>query len=144
MQRWRLRRRDSIKEFRIDRRAVLPSGFTLIELLVVMAIIAILLTLAVPRYFSSVDNSKEAVLKQNLATLRDSLDKYYADTGRYPDALEDLVKKRYLRAIPFDPITESDATWVLIAPEDPSKGAVYDVKSGAPGEAREGQAYADW
>jgi general secretion pathway protein G len=123
---------------------VIASGFTLIELLVVMAIIATLLTLAVPRYFSSIDNSKEAVLKQNLATIRDSLDKYYADTGRYPDALEDLVKKRYLRAIPLDPITESNSTWVVVAPEDPAKGAVYDVKSGAPGEGKDAQPYGDW
>ena len=105
------------------------AAFTLIELLVVMAIIATLLTLAAPRYFGSVDKSKEAVLRQDLATLRDSLDKYYGDTGRYPDALEDLVTKKYLRNIPVDPITESNATWVVVPPGDPAKGMVYDVKS---------------
>jgi len=137
-------RRASLSEAGSIPEAALAVGFTLIELLVVMAIIATLLTLAVPRYFSSVDNSKDAVLKQNLATLRDSLDKYYADTGRYPDTLEDLVKKKYLRSIPLDPITESNSTWLLIAPEDPGKGAVFDVKSGAQGVAQDGQAYEDW
>lgn len=119
-------------------------GFTLIELLVVMAIIATLLTLAVPRYFASVERSKEAVLKQNLATLRDSLDKYYADTGRYPDSINDLVTKRYVRKIPIDPITESDSTWIPVAPPDAGKGAVYDVKSGAQDQARDGTFYGDW
>ena len=119
-------------------------GFTLIELLVVMAIIATLLTLAVPRYFSSVDRSKEAVLRQDLATLRDSLDKYHGDTGRYPDSLDDLVAKRYLRNVPVDPITESNATWVLVPPGDPGKGLVYDVKSGAQGKASDGTSFAEW
>src|SRR5258707_8088106 len=97
-------------------------GFTLVELLVVMAIIATLLTLAVPRYFGSVEKSKEAVLKQNLATVRDSLDKYYADTGRYPDSLDDLVAKKYMRSIPLDPLTESASTWILIPPAEAGKG----------------------
>src|SRR4051794_20218762 len=120
------------------------SGFTLVELLVVMAIIATLLTLAVPRYFGSVDKSKEAVLKQDLATLRDSLDKYYGDTGRYPDSLEDLVTKRYIRSVPVDPITQSNATWLVVPPGDPGKGIVYDVRSGAQGRASDGSTYAEW
>ena len=122
----------------------LAAGFTLIELLVVMAIIATLLALVAPRYFGSVEKSKEAVLKQDLATLRDSLDKYYGDTGRYPDSLEDLVTKKYLRNIPLDPLTESASTWTTVPPGDPGKGLVYDVKSGAQGKARDGTAYADW
>ena len=129
---------------RVTATHLFAAGFTLIELLVVMAIIATLLTLAVPRYFGSVEKSKEAVLKQNLATLRDSLDKYYGDTGRYPDSLDDLVTKKYLRNIPLDPLTESASTWILIAPEDPGKGMVYDVKSGAQGKASDGTAYEDW
>ena len=120
------------------------AGFTLIELLVVMAIVAMLLTLALPRYFSSIERSKEAVLRQDLATLRDSLDKYHGDTGRYPDQLEDLVTRKYLRSIPVDPLTESNATWIVVPPGDPAKGMVYDVKSGAPGQAADGTAYADW
>jgi len=129
---------------RVTATQLFAAGFTLVELLVVMAIIATLLTLAVPRYFGSVEKSKEAVLKQNLATLRDSVDKYYGDTGRYPDSLDDLVTKKYIRSIPLDPLTESASTWVLIPPVDPGKGAVYDVKSGAQGKASDGTAYGDW
>ena len=120
------------------------TGFTLIELLVVMTIIATLLTLALPRYFGGVDRAKEAVLKQNLATLRDCIDKYNGDTGRYPNSLDDLVTKKYLHAIPNDPITETPATWIAVPPEDLKKGAVYDVKSGAPGKAIDGTAYVEW
>lgn len=120
------------------------AGFTLIELLVVMAIIGTLLTLTVPRYFASIQKSKEAVLKQDLATLRDSLDKYYGDTGRYPDSLDDLITKKYLRNIPVDPFTETNATWVVVPPQDAGKGMVYDVRSGAQGRARDGTAYAEW
>jgi general secretion pathway protein G len=120
------------------------SGFTLIELLVVLAVIASLLTLAVPRYFSSLEKSREAVLRQNLATLRESLDKYYGDQGRYPDALDDLVSRKYLRALPLDPITDSPATWIVIPPEQPDMGGVYDVRSGAAGVARNGTEYRNW
>jgi general secretion pathway protein G len=120
------------------------SGFTLIELLVVLAVIALLLTIAVPRYFQSVERSKEAVLKQDLATMRDAIDKYYGDTGKYPDALEDLVSKKYLRNIPADPITDSATTWVAVPPEDAAQGGVYDVKSGAPGNGKDGSAYSSW
>ena len=120
------------------------KGFTLIELLAVMVIIALLLTIAVPKYFGSVDRSRESILRQDLATMREALDKYYGDTGQYPDALEDLTKKKYLRGIPRDPITDSDTTWVIIAPTNDAKGAVYDVKSGASGNGADGTAYADW
>lgn len=119
-------------------------GFTLIELLVVMTIIALLLTIAVPRYFGSVDRAKESVLRENLATLRESLDKYYADTGKYPATLDALVEQRYLRSIPIDPVTDSARTWVTIPPSDPQKGGVYDVRSGARDKARDGTAYSDW
>ena len=120
------------------------KGFTLIELLAVMVIIALLLTIAVPKYFGSVDRSRESILRQDLATMREALDKYYGDTGQYPDALEDLTKKKYLRGIPRDPVTDSDTTWVIIAPTNDAKGAVYDVKSGAAGNGADGTAYADW
>ena len=119
-------------------------GFTLIELLVVMTIIALLLTIAVPRYFGSVDRTKESVLRANLATLRESLDKFYADTGKYPASLKELVSRNYLRQVPVDPITDSAATWVELAPDDPQKGGVYNVKSGARNKARDGTPYSDW
>jgi len=120
------------------------SGFTLIELLVVLAIIATLLMLAVPRYYSSVDRSKEAVLKENLYQMRDAIGKYYGDRGKYPESVEALATEKYLRRVPLDPITESAATWVPVPPEDPQKGGVYDVKSGAQGKGLDGTEYSAW
>lgn len=118
------------------------SGFTLIELLVVLAVIALLLSLAAPRYFQHVDRSREAVLRENLVTLRDAIDQFHADTNRWPDSLETLVSKRYLRALPKDPVTHSDKTWIVVAPPEGGEG-VYDVRSGAEGAASDGQAYGD-
>ncbi|MET0322746.1 MAG: type II secretion system protein [Duganella sp.] len=129
---------------RASRGARVVSGFTLIELLVVLGIVALMLTLAVPRYFPSVDKSKEVVLADNLRNLRGLIDQYYGDTGRYPDSLDQLVEKKYLRALPRDPVTDSDTTWIIIPPEDGLKGGVYDIKSGAPGNDRSGKPYADW
>ncbi len=120
------------------------KGFTLVELLVVLAIIALLVSIAAPRYFKSVEKSKEAVLKQDLSTMRDALDKYYGDTGKYPESLDDLVSKKYLRKLPDDPVTGSAATWVIVPPEDSEKGGVFDVHSGAPGNARDGAPYSSW
>jgi general secretion pathway protein G len=127
------------------RTGALP-GFTLIELLVVMAIIAMLLTIAVPRYFGSVDRSKEVVLRQSLNVMRDSIDKFYADTGRYPENLDELAAQRYIRSVPLDPLTESATTWVAVpVPQDmPAKGSLYDVRSGAPGNGSDGRPYAEW
>lgn len=117
-------------------------GFTLIELLVVMTVIATLLTLAVPRYYSSVARSKEVVLRENLNLMRDAIDKYYADNGTYPPSLEQLVSKRYLRSIPLDPVADSTQTWVLMPPPPAVGGSgVYDVISGAEGKTLGGEAY---
>lgn len=120
------------------------SGFTLIELLVVMSIIATLLTIALPRYFGSVDHSKEVALKQSLSVMRDAIDKFYGDTGAYPETLDDLVVKKYLRAVPVDPITDNSTTWQETPPPDGKLTGVYDVKSGASGTSRDGTAYQDW
>ncbi|HXM83092.1 MAG TPA: prepilin-type N-terminal cleavage/methylation domain-containing protein [Burkholderiales bacterium] len=119
-------------------------GFTLIELLVVLSIVAMLLTLALPRYFSSIDKSKEAVLKENLNQMRDAISRYYADKGKYPESLETLAADKYLRKVPLDPITESTATWLIVLPEDPQKGGVYDVKSGATGKSKDGVEFSQW
>ncbi|MFV3406917.1 MULTISPECIES: type II secretion system protein [Pseudomonas] len=119
-------------------------GFTLIELLVVMAIIATLMTIALPRYFNSLEASREATLQQSLAVLREALDHYYGDTGRYPDSLEQLVEQRYLRNTPVDPITERRDGWQLVPPPEGVSGGVADIKSGATGRARDGSLYADW
>lgn len=120
------------------------KGFTLIELLVAMTILALLLSIVVPRYFHSVTKAEETVLKQDLTLMREALDKYHADTGSYPDTLDDLINKKYLRKIPVDPVTQSVATWILIPPSNTEKGAIFDIKSGAPGNARDGTAYGDW
>jgi len=120
-------------------------GFTLIELLVVLGIVALLLTLAVPRFFPSVDKTKETILRDNLRNTRAVIDQYHADTGRYPDSLEQLVEKKYLARVPVDPVTESESTWVIVPPEaDGEPGAVYDIRSGAPGNGRDGSPYAEW
>ena len=119
-------------------------GFTLIELLVVLAIVALMLTLAVPRYFPSIDKAKETILSDNLRNTRDVIDQFYADRGRYPDSLEQLVEKKYLRSLPVDPITESTATWILVPPEDATRGTIFNIKSGAPGNDRNGKPYSEW
>lgn len=103
-------------------------GFTLIELVIVMAVIALLLTLALPRYFHAVDNGKQNVQRQNIATLRDAIDKFFGDQARYPNSLEELVEKRYLRSVPIDPLTQLP-DWKSVAPVDNSLGSVYDVRS---------------
>ncbi|MGH8742000.1 MAG: type II secretion system protein [Burkholderiales bacterium] len=113
-----------------------PTGFTLVELMVVLTIVALLLSLAAPNYIGRVQQAEEAVLRENLVVMRDALDKHYADIGRYPAALEELVAKRYLRAIPADPFTQSSTTWVPVPPPDPKRGGVYDVKSAAKGYER--------
>jgi general secretion pathway protein G len=120
------------------------SGFTLIELLVVLAIVALLLSLAAPRYVARLDHARDVALADNLATLRLCIDHFYDDTGRYPDSLEQLVQRRYLRAIPVDPVTGSEGSWIVEAPEDTEAGAVYSVKSGAPGNDRSGKPYAQY
>ena len=120
-------------------------GFTLIELLVVMAVIATLLTIAVPRYFQHLDRAREATLRESLAVMRDAIDKYRADLGRYPESLDDLVTKRYLRKVPPDPITESADSWVIVPPpEEPGQRKVWDVQSGAEGQGRDGSDYRSW
>jgi general secretion pathway protein G len=127
------------------RAGMLPRrGFTLIELMIVLAIVATLLSIAVPRYYSSIDRSKEAVLKENLYQMRDAIGKYYADKGKYPESLAALATDKYLRKLPLDPVTDSDTTWIVVPPEDPQKGGVFDVRSGAQGKALDGTEFSSW
>lgn len=119
-------------------------GFTLIELLVVMTILAGLLAIAAPRYFDSLDRAKEATLRTDLRMLREAIDKHRADTGRLPETLQQLAQARYLRAVPVDPITDRADTWVPVPAPDAALRGVYDVRSGAPGLARDGTTYASW
>ncbi|MCW5623147.1 MAG: prepilin-type N-terminal cleavage/methylation domain-containing protein [Burkholderiales bacterium] len=126
------------------------GGFTLIELLVVMAVIALLLSIAAPRYFHHVHRSKEAVLKENLLVMRDALDKFHGDRGKYPETLSDLVTLRYLRAVPVDPITDSPETWIIVPPPVGMSaavggiGAVYDIRSGSTETGSDGTRYDSW
>lgn len=120
------------------------NGFTLIELLVVLAALAVLLGIAVPRYVEHVDRAREVVLRQNLVSLRDAIDKFNADRGRYPNELAELATERYLREVPRDPITDRSDTWTVLPPPGGQPGRVHDVRSGADGKGRDGTPYADW
>ena len=123
-------------------------GFTLIELMIVLAIMGILLTIAQPSLTQSLIRAREAVLKEDLFSLRDAIDQYYADNGKYPDLLDDLINKQepmrsYLRGIPKDPFTGA-ADWITVAPEGSEEGGVFDVHSASPLIATNGTAYNTW
>lgn len=117
------------------------KGFTLLELMVVLAIIALLLTIASPRYFLHLERARENSLKQTLFVMRDALDKYQQDKGRLPESLDQLVSERYLRQRPVDSLTERSDTWKIRTNDS---GGIEDVHSGARGEARDGTRYEDW
>lgn len=110
------------------------AGFTLIELLVVFTLLALLLGIAVPRYLGSVDSAKDKVRQQNMSTIRDALDKFKADQGRYPSDLGELVNRKYLRSVPMDPVSDSQA-WTLLPPPPGEGDGVYDVAPPASAEA---------
>lgn len=124
-------------------------GWTLIELLIVISLITILAGLALTNYRNSVTAARESTLKTDLFRMRDVIDQYYADKGKYPASLETLVSEGYMRRIPEDPFTESTDTWQTVPAEpDPSnptaEPGIYDVKSGAQGQALDGTNYSDW
>jgi general secretion pathway protein G len=126
-----------------------PAGFTMIEVLVVITLIVLLASLAMVQYTNSVKRTREAVLKEDLFRLRESIDQFYADKGKWPQSLEELVSEHYLREVPQDPMTSSRTTWQTV-PAEPDPGnptaepGIYDVKSGAEGVALGGTNYADW
>lgn len=130
-----------IFKFRGMNKTRYEQGFTLIELLVVLAIVALLTSLALPRYLNSVDKAKETMLLENLRVTRHSIDKFYGDTGRYPTSLQELVEKRYLNKVPIDPITENGESWILIPANDVSQGGIMDIRCGASGSAKDGTPY---
>lgn len=121
-------------------------GFTLIELIVVMAIVALLVSIAAPRYLQSLDRARETSLRSSLRVVRQAIDQFAADRGRYPDTLGELVESRYLRQLPEDPLTGQRDGWVLLAPPQDSAvpGQVWDLRSGAAGRGLDGVLYADW
>ena len=120
------------------------TGFTLIELLVVLSIVATLLLFVSPRYMKQIEASKEAVLRDNLRLVRQVIDNFYSDKGRYPESLEELVELRYLRALPVDPVTESATTWQVLEVPTGQEGRVYDIRSGSSATSLSGEAYSDW
>lgn len=118
------------------------GGFTLIELLVVMAILAILGAMVAPQYLDRAQDAREAVLRENLHKTRKVIDEFYRDQGRYPAKLEELVTMRYLRDLPIDPLLERKDAWRLVPPE--GQAGIIDLRSSAPGKARDGTLYAQW
>jgi general secretion pathway protein G len=131
-------------------------GFTLLELIIVMAIIGILATIAMPALKDVPRRANEAVLKTNLHTMRDVIDQYYGDKGKYPASLEELAEKGYLRKVPTDPMTKRNDTWVFVYEENGGDTArpeteeleaepgITDVHSGSPLAALDGSAYSEW
>ena len=123
-------------------------GFTLIELMVVLSIMGILIAIAQPSLTASITRARESVLKEDLFQMRDAIDQYYADNGKYPETLQDLINtqeatRSYLRGIPKDPFTGAD-DWITVAPEGSEEGGVFDVHSASPLIARDGTAYNTW
>jgi len=122
-------------------------GFTLLELIIVLAIITILLSVAIPTYQAIIHRARESVLKQNLYLMRRQIEAFAADQGRYPQSLQEMVDRGYLKGIPLDPITDSRETWQEVREEGDSLGeqpGLVNVKSGAEGESTEGTAYSEW
>lgn len=111
-----------------------------------MAVVALLVSIAAPRYVDSVERAREASLRTSLRVMREAIDQFAADRGRYPESLDELASSSYLRAIPEDPLTGRRDTWIGLAPAPDSHlgGALWDVRSGAAGRSRQGDLYADW
>ena len=124
------------------------GGWTLIEMLVVLSLIMILASLALTQYRNSIQTAKEATLRANLYHMREAIDQYYADKGRYPESLDTLVSERYLRAIPKDPMTDVPDWQTIQAESEPGASnlspGVYEVKSASSGTGMDGTPYATW
>ena len=120
-------------------------GYTLIEVLIVLSIISLMVALAVPRYVERLEDAREAALRENLKVVRTAIDRFHADLGRYPESLRELVDRRYLREVPIDPLTDKADTWIELAASEQEPGAsgMGDVQSGAEGQTRKGQRYAE-
>jgi len=120
------------------------KGFTLIEMMIVLAIMSILATIATPNMQRYIVRAREASLRETLFVFRDVIDQHYSDQGKYPGSLQELVKMKYIRSIPIDPITGSSSTWIITPPEGEEKGGVYDVHSGSDRVSLDGEPYNEW
>ncbi len=120
------------------------DGFTIIELMVVLACIGLLLSIAAPRYVQHIDQAREVTLRQDLRAMRIAIDQFKADQARFPQTLDELVTRGYLREVPVDPVTGSAQTWHLDPAPGQGAGAVADLHSGATGVAQDGSSYASW
>jgi len=120
------------------------QGYTLIEMMIVISIISILATMAMPSFQKSLVRAKETNLRRTLFIMRDTIDQYFADHGRYPDSLQDLETEKYVRQIPMDPLTGQTSTWVTIPPEGFAEGNIYDVHSGSNKVSLDGTPYNEW
>ncbi len=112
--------------------------------MVVLAVMAVLMSFAAPRYMVHVDRSREVVLRQNLRAIRDAIDQYHADRGAYPPALQSLVIARYLRDVPVDPVTDRTDTWLIQPHPSATDSSVFNVRSGAKGLSSDGSTFASW
>lgn len=119
----------------------IKRGFTIVELLVVLSVIALLLSIVTPRYLNKIEEGKEIALRQNLSVIRKSIDQYYSDQGEYPDKLNQLVEKHYLRAVPLDPIAEK-YEWDIV--KEKQIGGIYDIKSTSQKIGSDNRVYSEW
>lgn len=122
----------------------LARAFTLVELLVVMAIIGLLLSIVAPRYIGTLERAKETALKQDLVVMREAISNFHHDLNQYPESLQELVQKKYLRTIPVDPITDRSDMWISVYSTDPSEQGLVDVASGAKGASNDGVPFQDF
>ncbi len=125
------------------------AGFTLLELMIVMVVIGLLAAIAIPSYTNNVRNAKEAVLKEDLRTMRVAIDSYTVDKQKAPQTLDDLVQAGYLKTMPVDPFTRRRDTWVPVQSDtlsslDQTQSGIDDVHSGAGLNASDGTSYASW
>lgn len=140
-------RRDPQGRDRLRSRPLAQSGFTLIEIMIVMAIIGILVTLAEPSYHAQVIKAREAALKKDLFVMRDVIDQFAADKGKYPESLQALVDEDYLRGLPVDPFTRASDTWIEVREDTTNSddtAGVFDVHSGSDLVASNGTPYNAW